>query len=65
MFCFVFLGGLVLKKKKELEKKETCGFVLSGCVCMGFFVFFFNLTGKLICAVYANKNLGLSGVLCK
>lgn len=54
----------MLKKKKELEKKETCGFVLSGCVCMGFF-FFLNLTGKLICAVYANKNLGLSGVLCK
>lgn len=65
MFCFGFLGGFVLKKKKkELEKKETCGFVLSGCVCM-VFCFFFNLTGRLICAVYANKNLGLSGVLCK
>lgn len=49
MFCFVFLGGLMLKKK-ELEKKETCGFVLSGCVCMGFF--FFKLDWKTyMCSV--------------
>lgn len=64
MFCFVFLGGLVLKKKKRVRKKRNLWFCFVWLCLHGVF-FFLNLTGKLICAVYANKNLGLSGVLCK
>lgn len=60
MFCF--LGGFVLKKKKRVRKTRNLWFCLVWLCLDGFF---FNLTGRFICTVYANKNLGLSGVLCK
>lgn len=52
-------------KKKRVRKKRNLWFCFVWLCLHGFFFYFFNLTGKLICAVYANKNLGLSGVLCK